>query len=374
MNLAISGNNALRVFNVGTNVNGIVTMPDLIVTISGLMLANGRAYDGGGVRNVGNLTIANCTISNSNSPYGIDFGYGGGIASVGVLVVTNCTVMNCSSSVGGGICDAVGASDTSPDSRITIVNSTFSGNSAYQGTAINNFRSQATIVNSTFSGNIGGYAGAAIMNQGSISVSNCTLFGNTSGRWGAAIGNLSYGAYGVIRNSIVAGNSAIGVSSDIYSFGYTVNSQDYNLIGNTNGATITGATTHNISGKDPLLGPLADNGGPTPTHALLPGSPAIDHGSSGGLTTDQRGQPRPFNFPAYTDADDGSDIGAYELQERAQTGPVFTVNTTDDVDDGVPGIAHCSLREAINAANSTPGTNTINFATSVPGLYSGVTG
>ncbi len=145
---------------------------------------------------------------------------------------------------------------------------------------------------------------------------------------------------------------------------------------NTNGRTITGVTTHNIYGKDPLLGPLADNGGPTPTHALLPGSPAIDHGSSGGLATDQRGLPRIFNFPAYFDAADGSDIGTYELQERAQTGPVFTVNTTDDVDDGVPGIAHCSLREAIAAANANSTTNAgiIIFATNVPGLYTGVTG
>jgi hypothetical protein len=96
--------------------------------------------------------------------------------------------------------------------------------------------------------------------------------------------------------------------------GGVIYSEDYNLIQNTNACLITGPSTHNIYGKDPLLGPLADNGGPTPTHALLPGSPAIDQGSSGGLTTDQRGQPRIFNFPTYFDADDGSDIGAYELQ------------------------------------------------------------
>jgi CSLREA domain-containing protein len=146
---------------------------------------------------------------------------------------------------------------------------------------------------------------------------------------------------------------------------------------------ITGVTAHNIYGQDPLLGPLADNGGPTPTHALLPGSPAIDHGSSDGLATDQRGQPRGFNFPAYLDAADGTDIGAYELSERAQnnwvvngssSNLVFTVNSTNDEDDGVPGIAHCSLREAIAAANANADTNTIDFAAEVPGLHTGVTG
>ena len=203
--------------------------------------------------------------------------------------------------------------------------------------------------------------------------------------------NSGYGAGGImvwgtgsmsIADSIVAGNTG-NTSTPDYN-GY-LNSLDYNFIQNTNGATITGVTTHNLYGKTPLLAPLANNGGPTWTHALLPGSPAIDRGSSGGVTTDQRGQPRPFKFPFLIAAADGSDIGAYELQERAQTNwvvngsssnLVFTVNSTNDVEDGVPGIAHCSLREAINAANANPTTNTtmITFATNVPGISTGVTG
>jgi hypothetical protein len=68
---------------------------------------------------------------------------------------------------------------------------------------------------------------------------------------------------------------------------------------------------------DPLLGPLADNGGPTRTMALLPGSPALDAGSAFGLSTDQRGQPRPHDCATLANAGDGSDVGAFELQPPA---------------------------------------------------------
>lgn len=72
--------------------------------------------------------------------------------------------------------------------------------------------------------------------------------------------------------------------------------------------------THNLYNLDPKLGPLADLGGPTPTHALRFDSPALDAGHSGGLTTDQRGLPRPIDDPnlANPEGGDGSDIGAYE--------------------------------------------------------------
>jgi len=77
--------------------------------------------------------------------------------------------------------------------------------------------------------------------------------------------------------------------------------------------TITGSP---LTG-DPLLGPLQANGGPTPTMALMSGSPAIDASSSFGLSTDQRGDPRPVDFPGIVDAigGDGADIGAFEVQQ-----------------------------------------------------------
>jgi hypothetical protein len=163
-----------------------------------------------------------------------------------------------------------------------------------------------------------------------------------------------------IRNTIVAQNAAI-TGSDCSG---TLNSLDYNLIQNTNGCTITNLTTHNIYNQDPKLGPLADLGGPTPTHALRFDSPAIDAGNSGGLTTDQRGFPRPIDDPNIPNAQggDGSDIGAYEtdpslrltglgktggdiwLSFNSMFGRTYRVESTDELPptwnvltNGVPG-------------------------------------
>jgi hypothetical protein len=121
-----------------------------------------------------------------------------------------------------------------------------------------------------------------------------------------------------IRNSIFSGNGG-GMFSDCWG---AIVSQGYNLVQNNYtdaitgviDAKFTGATNHNIYSQDPKLGPLADNGGPTPTHALRFDSPAIDAGHSGGATADQRGLPRPIDDPNTPNADsgDGCDIGAYE--------------------------------------------------------------
>jgi hypothetical protein len=94
----------------------------------------------------------------------------------------------------------------------------------------------------------------------------------------------------------------------------TINSGDYNLIQSTSGATITGTTTHNLTGQNPLLEALADNGGLSVTMAPLAGSPVLDKGKNNGPGTDQRGAPRPFDFASIANAagGDGSDIGAFE--------------------------------------------------------------
>ena len=361
-NLTVSGNNSSRVFDLsGTG----------SATVSGLTITKGNADQGGGIRNWGpTLILSNCTVTANGASYA------GGIYNVGgVLTILGSTIssnyVTALPGPGGGIRNWLGT--------LNVVDSAILSNSGGDGAGGIDSTGYLGLTNCTVSGNSANHPdpgdGGGISVQGTGVIVSSTICSNQA----IVGGGISiYGVNGqlTIMNSVVAGNHDHSLVPDVYapaSRGSLV-SLDYNLIGNTNGATITGVTTHNIYGKDPLLGPLADSGGPTPTHALLPGSPAIDHGSSGGLTTDQRGQPRPFDFPAYFDADDGSDIGAYELQERAQTGPVFTVNSNDDVDDGVPGIAHCSLREAIHAANANPGTNMINFATAIPGLMSGVTG
>jgi CSLREA domain-containing protein len=348
-NLTVSGNDSSRVFSV---VNATVS-------IAGVAVSQGQAWGGGAVYidSTSTLTMSNCSVTASADTAGNYSGGGGGIMSEGTLTIINSTISGNTSAIYAGGILSVG--------NLTLINSTvccnYGGNA---GGGIYQAGSQASLVNCTISGNSILYGnGGGLM--GVFTCTNCTISANHGYYFGGGFrGSVT------LHNTVIAGNFAV-TGPDGYG---SIISQDYNLIQDTGGCTISGVTTHNIYGKDPLLGPLADNGGPTPTHALLPGSWAIDQGSSGGLTTDQRGQPRPFRFPYYIAAADGSDIGAYELQERPQTGPVFTVNSNDDVDDGVPGIAHCSLREAVNAANANPGTNTINFAAAIPGLMNGVTG
>ncbi len=159
-----------------------------------------------------------------------------------------------------------------------------SGGGAYDG----------TLNNCTLTRNSARYGGGA--SGGTLN--NCTLTGNqalgTFGSGGGAEGS-------TLNNCIIAGNSA---TSGIDVIG-TLNSLDYNLIQDTNGATITGVITHNIYNQDPKLGPLADYGGPTPTMPLLAGSPAIDAGGTTDcLPTDQRGRIRPYGAAC--------DIGAFE--------------------------------------------------------------
>ena len=98
-----------------------------------------------------------------------------------------------------------------------------------------------------------------------------------------------------LENSILAGNtSAVGTGTNGTDCQGTINSLDYNLIQNTSYCTLTGTTTHNLTGVSADLGPLANNGGPTQSMSLLLGSPAIDAGNNGTcVTNDQRGYLRP---------------------------------------------------------------------------------
>ncbi|HEY9174097.1 MAG TPA: right-handed parallel beta-helix repeat-containing protein, partial [Verrucomicrobiae bacterium] len=355
--LIVDGNQASRVFGVSGGTNVTVFIAGLTVTHGNGMnfgggIANGVANFSGQFFNGASLTVSNCCITkNGLSSSGPSPG-GGGVAN---SASSSLTIIDSTISNNGG---AYWAGGIMNNGLLTLLRTAVVNNEATVTGGIKN-GGTAYATNSTISGN---WNKGIDNTSGTSWLQSCTISSNTGYGVGSWSGGICHGA-----GSIIAGNQAGDLSGPF-------DSLDYNFIQLTNEATITGVTTHNIYGQDPLLGPLADNGGPTPTHALLPGSPAIDHGSSDGLSADQRGQPRSFGFPAYFDASDGSDIGAYELQERAQTGSVFTVNTTDDADDGVPGIAHCSLREAIAAANANADTNTVAFAVEVPGLHTGVTG
>ncbi len=249
-----------------------------IVSISDLTITGGNETSGGGIYNEGILTLDRVTVSNNSAT-----SFGGGIYNhVGaVLNMTNCTVKDndaAQSGTGGGLA-LVGT--------VNITNSTISGNSASNGGGISVFSSAVvTITSSTVSNN------SARQSYGGIT----------------AAGNFT------LRNTIVADNTAAVINTDIVG---AVNSHGYNLIETVSGATIneTQNAGTNIIGQDPHLGDLQDNGGATETRALQSNSPALDKGKSFGLTTDQRGLPRPIDRPNQTPANNGdnSDIGAFEM-------------------------------------------------------------
>ena len=271
----VSGNNLSRIFNVSSTAT---------VSISNLTISNGRVAGnpgasafGGGVRNSGTLTLRNCTLQNnsviggntSGSIAGV--GGGGGAANFGNLTLINCTLAG---------------------------NSAAGGNGALPGAGV----------------------GGGLANEGVLTVESCTVGGNSAiaGSVGTARGGGLYhnnsGGSTSIRNTIVANNSASGLSSNGPDVSGDFVSQGFNLVHNTSGSTGWSGT---ITGVDPLLAPLQNNGGPTFTMALLTGSPAIDQGDGGSVMTDQRGLFRPVNFGNIPNAGNGSDIGAYELQLSA---------------------------------------------------------
>jgi Ca2+-binding RTX toxin-like protein len=282
--LAISGNNSFRIFNV--NPTFAMNMPP--VTISGLKLTAGSVTSADGAA-IGSkytdLTVSNSVISQNNAT-----GLGGGIASVGGNVtIRSSTISGNSASSGGGIFDESGSAATG----LTVENSTITGNSTTNEGGGLFFSSSSP---------------SAPFTVRSSTISDNTAVGTTYGGGGFYIRG---GGTGTVTNTIVAGNTA-NAGPDISTGPSTSVSAAFSLIENTSGAAITGSP--DIFGKRPLLAPLADNGGPTPTQALLNGSPALDAGSSAGLATDQRGAPRPFDLKGINGlpGGNGADIGAYE--------------------------------------------------------------
>jgi predicted outer membrane repeat protein len=286
MNCVISGNSVGGIHNgssltvVNSNVSdnffgiynitgelGVVTATILSTTVSGNSAGGvvasphffgGRAY----------ITISDCTISGNFSTTG-----GGGIFATNTsLNVANSTISgNSTGSSGGGI--SVSGSDLVPGS--SIVNSTISGNSA-------------------------GTSGGGIYNNSSLDVTLSTITGNSAPSGG---GFYNVGSVEVSNTILNAGASGENIFND----GGTVTSVGYNLSSDDGGGYLNGPGDQ--INTDPLLGPLQDNGGPTFTHALLPGSPAIDAGNpsfSPPPSHDQRGCPRVINGRI--------DIGSFERQ------------------------------------------------------------
>lgn len=206
-----------------------------------------------------------------------------------------------------------------------IINSTFSGNSAQICAAVMNGSSTVTAINSTFSGNITPNSGGGFcVNNGRSTLRNVTITNNSASQGGGIIAFA--GSNLTIGNSIVAGNISTSNSNpEIQNPNSEFTSLGNNIIGDSvgdsadTGKPITYQST-DILDTPPMFGTLQNNGGQTPTHALLSGSPAIDKGnnslaidaSNNPLLFDQRGTPYARIIDGNGDLTATVDIGAYE--------------------------------------------------------------
>ena len=283
--LAISSNNASRIFKINPGAIGTVA-------INGLTLKEGNdvSGEGGGavIIDSGTVTINNCTLSNNSA--GIDNKGGGG-----------------------------GAIRKFGPGKLTVSNSTVSNNSAIDqfgqgaGGGIRNDQETLTIINSTVSGNFAASGGGIAFDDGRLTISNSTVTGNSANLGGGGV--FTGGGELILGNSLVAGNKASTGDKEIQNTGTTI-SQGHNLFGEKGASGVSAGTT--LVANDLILagaittaiGPLADNGGPTQTHLPVAGGPAIDAGNNSlilqGVTTDQRG----LGFPRIVSGT--VDIGAVE--------------------------------------------------------------
>ena len=242
-----------------------------------------RDNSGPGVdNNSGTVTIVNSTLTGNHNPADQDSGYGGGISTYGGKL----------------------------PGYVSVSNSTISGNSAfYSGGGISSGFSGLTIVNSTISGNATGdpdYGyGGGIASSGHAVIANSTLSGNS-----AASGGGIYNAY---QNSALEISNTIlnagPLGENIVNNGGTVTSHGYNVSSDNGSGYLIGPGDQ--INTDPLLGPLQDNGGPTLTHMLLPGSPAIDAGDPNFTPPPSRDQRGPCFYRVFGRR---IDVGSVETQ------------------------------------------------------------
>jgi predicted outer membrane repeat protein len=326
------------IFFSSTNVDA-----DLVLTNS-VVSGNHAANDGGGIR-AGSAIYADAHLVLTNSVVSANHAAndGGGIYLFqGSNASFSMTSMY--STISGNEADQFGGGIYSARANSTLTASTISDNTAgFIGGGIYNNAGTVSMDASTISANTAGTAGGGIWNSNpvafgphEIEISDSTVSGNSAQKGGGIFSQRQPGSYAVslvltratitantadpgqgsgiytrnhdttIGSSIIAGNA----NSDFDSAGSII-SEGHNLIGTGNATTLFNQPGDQTGVVDPILGPLADNGGPTRTHAVLPGSPALDLGDPGFLSPpdfDQRGAPfaRVYNGRI--------DIGSFESQ------------------------------------------------------------
>jgi hypothetical protein len=325
----VSGNQAYggEANSVFSWTGGGVYSSGTLTVIDSTISYNYAVDDGGGIYNTGRLDLDGSNIWGNG--IGGGFGYSGAFSLTtsgaginntgGIATMTDCTVAYNSASPsmsddGGGTEQLLGLGVYNSGS-LAMTNCTVANNSGFQSLSDDGTGSVLVL-------------GGGVYNRGSLTLTSCTTAGNsTSGSTtdsaelhasGGGIFNDSFsGATVSVKNTIVAGNAAQTSSPDAAGI---FASHGFNLIGIADGSS--GWTGADLTGSsstplNPLLGPLQDNGGPTQTMALLPGSPAVDAGDNTGAPAfDQRG----VGYPRIVG--DIIDIGAFEVQNGPGGGAV----------------------------------------------------
>lgn len=268
----------------GGNAVGVFVVDGAPATMSGLIITGGSAGVGGGVRNDGGtLNLLNAVVRGNAAS-----GQGGGVATRfgGTTFLAGSTISgNTAAAGGGGLLNSGGT--------LVVTNTTVTGNTAAA---------------------VGG--GGLLANGTSTALVNVTIAANT-GPVGGGLANT--GPQITLTNTIIGAN-----------------------VGGDSAGPIGGS--NNVIGVDPKLSPLGDYGGPTPTMAPLPGSPAINAGTpTGAPDRDRRGQARTGRI----------DAGAFESQV------IIPVNDTGDGVGSAPG--QITLRQAVNLANDLASEDAIVF-------------
>jgi len=334
--------------------------------IQSTVVANQVPGYGGGIHNSGALTIELSTLKRNNA--GID---GGGLFNDGQAIVISSTIGGDAPADGNHADSSGGGIQSGPlgqaGGRLSLSDSTVAFNTAgqYGGGIANAQAGILQITNTTISTNQAGAKGGGVLNfnQGTVSMTHATVVFNSAYAQGANIANIRDGGDGVIgiANSIVAYGLGTNECSGV------ISSNGYNIVGSARSPADTSACDFKGAGDergiDPGLSTLANNGGPTWTHAPFPSSPAIDHVPCS-VYTDQRGVIRPQGKAC--------DAGAFELEASVVSSEVdfHVYPLSPSANDVVLDHFDPTLGTSYGNVSSQPGLANLRHAISLkPGGY-----